>query len=140
MASYNMYMGYLSHFCFEGHFGDIRCPSVKLASNVKTAGRRVKRIELWHSGMLVKCIWDTFDLVVFVILGCCRLKMALRRSKRIDIWDSWVVVISIWGTCKTFSVQGHLGSISALVSNFHFPQLALKQSWLKLGLCNTSKT
>ncbi len=35
-----------------------------------TAGCRVKRSEIWESGVVVICIWGTFDLLVFkVILG-----------------------------------------------------------------------
>ncbi len=35
-----------------------------------TCAGRVKRSEIWESGVLVACIWDTFYLLVFkVILG-----------------------------------------------------------------------
>ncbi len=41
-----------------------------MACNVKTAGHRATRSEIWDLGVIVTCIWSTFDLLVFkVILG-----------------------------------------------------------------------
>ncbi len=43
-----------------------------MACNSKTAGYRDKRTEIWDSGIVVPCIWSTFDILVFrVILGLC---------------------------------------------------------------------
>ncbi len=55
---------------FKVNFGVIQCACLKIACVSKTAGRRVKRSEIWDSWILVTHVCDTFDLVGFkVILG-----------------------------------------------------------------------
>ena len=61
-------------------------------------GHRVKRIDIWDSGVLVGHILGTFDLIVFNaifrIMWCTCPKMAYnskiagRCAKWIEIWDS----------------------------------------------------
>ena len=44
----------------------IECTCLKVASNSKTAGHRGKWSEI--SGVVVVCIWGTFDLLVFKVI------------------------------------------------------------------------
>ncbi len=45
-----MIMGYLWPFSVQGHLGAIRYTCLKMACNIKMAGRRVKGIEIWDPG------------------------------------------------------------------------------------------
>ncbi len=43
----------------------VRCTCFETAYSSKTAVRRAKRSKIWDSGLVVTCIWGTFDLLVF---------------------------------------------------------------------------
>ena len=74
----------------------IQCNCPKMVCNSKMADRRAKGSEIWDTGVVVGCIWGTFDLVLFkVILGsflslyictflivACNSKTTSRRAKR----------------------------------------------------------
>ncbi len=61
------YMGCVWPRSVQCHFGAIR--GTQNGRNLKIAGRRVKRIEIWDSGVIVGHISSTFDLVVFKVFG-----------------------------------------------------------------------
>ena len=75
--------------------------------NSKMAQCKVKRSEIWDSGLGVLCIWDIFDLLVLnIILGslrpfCTRLKMAcnskmaghLAKRSKISVLGIFVICI-----------------------------------------------
>ncbi len=51
-----------------------------MACQLKTAGYRVKQTEIWDLGVVVICIWGTFDvlnvLCCFGVIHCTGVKMA----------------------------------------------------------------
>ncbi len=91
---------------FWGHSVHLSQTCLKLAT--ETAVRRVKRIEIWDSGIVAICIWVTVDFYCSVslfgtsIIGCTGIKMASNsktashRMKRIEIlvWDTGTT--SMW--------------------------------------------
>ena len=76
----------------------------KLANILEMVSHRAKQCEICDSGVVVTCIWDTFDLLVFqVILGSFSAlaqnghnsKTVSRRVKRSEIWDSLLAVTCV---------------------------------------------
>ncbi len=105
-----------------GSFGSL----IKIACNIKTASRTVKRSEICDSGVAVTYIWGTVGLLLLkVIWGhsvhwftmAFKSKTVDRRVKRNTIWDSGVLVTCTWGIFDLLVFTVILGSFGALASN-----------------------
>ncbi len=107
---WDLYGGYLRLLSVQDQFGVIRCTYLKIVCNSTMPDRRVKRINIWDSRILVGHIhvWRTLDLVVFNVIvklfsafvskwAACNSKTAGRRAKRIEIYDVGTPVEHIWG-------------------------------------------
>lgn len=96
---------------------------LNVANVVEIVSRRVKRSDIWDSGVLEELIWVTFDLIVFKVnlLGSWvqrsqKPKRADRRVKRIKVWDCRYY-INIYGVPLTAVFKVILVSSSAVISN-----------------------
>ncbi len=98
---------------------------MKTADILEMAMRRAKLSEIWESGLVVTCIWGTFDLLVFkVILGSfialvskwpvTQKRLAIRAT-RTEFWGSGGTYHMHMAFFLPFSGQGHFGVIDLLV-------------------------
>ena len=81
-----MHMRYLWHFHVQGHFGVIWCTScLNMGCNSNTTACWAKRVEIWESLLVLVCIHNTFEILVFMqghfrVIRCTCLKWPVTRK------------------------------------------------------------
>ncbi len=100
---------------------------LQMACYLKTADLRMKRSEIWDSGVVVTCILGgTFDLCFigqlkvdrFSTTLSCLSKMAGHRANWTTIWPSWVSILNVHRVLLTVKNCQGRPEIIRCISNF----------------------